>query len=163
LNYDNTSAPYYSEVSRVSPFADFTAYDLKSLDITFFGNGLNSAEPIFVTLSDGTHSATVVSAESMTSAQPVWQTWHIDLAEFTQANSDLDLTNIQMISLGIDDKNNPQAGGKGSVVFESILIFEPRCFENNVYGDLNADCRVDLGDFSVLAEEWQQSNLWPIE
>ena len=164
FTYDcNSIAPYYAEITRACPITDFTAFDLKAMDVTFLGTGLNSQEPIFVTLSDGIYSVTVVSVEPLTSQEPKWQTWHIDFNEFVQVNGDLDLTNIQTISLGVGNKTNPQLSGTGTVVFDDIVLFEPRCFESSLTGDFNNDCEVDIEDFSIFVEEWLLDNHWPAD
>ena len=155
--YDNTSAPYYSEITRVSTAIDFTANDLKSMDISFMGSESNSNEPVFVTLSDGVNSATILSASASQQS-----TWHIDYAEFVQANSNLDLTNIRSVSLGVGDKTNPQSGGSGTMQFGLIALYEKRCWGNPA-ADMTGDCIVDFYDIAVFSQQWLSDSLWPNE
>lgn len=161
FTYDNTASPYYSEMTRIPPFADFTDYELKSMDVRFVGSEENSSEPIYVTLSDGTNSATVVSAEPLTT-QTTWQTLRITSAEFLTANGDLDLTTISTISIGIGDKNNPQAGGTGLVQFGRITLYEARCFTPPA-ADFSGDCIVGIEDLFVLSQQWLNNNFWPAD
>jgi hypothetical protein len=50
-----------------------------------------------------------------------WTEWRIDLQRF--ANQGVDLTNIDTISIGFGDNNNPQAGGSGVMYFDDIRLY----------------------------------------
>ncbi|MCP4610899.1 MAG: hypothetical protein GY845_19505, partial [Planctomycetes bacterium] len=47
--------------------------------------------------------------------------WDIDLQAF--ADQGVNLANVNTISLGFGDKNNPQAGGSGMVFFDDIRLY----------------------------------------
>ena len=47
--------------------------------------------------------------------------WRIDLQRF--ANQGVDLTNINTISIGFSDKDNPKAGGSGVMYFDDIRLY----------------------------------------
>jgi hypothetical protein len=54
-----------------------------------------------------------------------WTEWSIDLQEF--ANQGINLTNVDKLSIGFGDKNNPQAGGgAGTMYFDDIRLNRPR-------------------------------------
>jgi len=47
--------------------------------------------------------------------------WTIDLQVF--ADQGINLSNVNTISIGFGDKNNPQAGGSGLVFFDDIRLY----------------------------------------
>jgi hypothetical protein len=49
-----------------------------------------------------------------------WTEWNIDLQEFG-----VNLTNVNTITLGLDDSNNPGAGGSGLIYFDDIQLHPP--------------------------------------
>jgi len=52
-----------------------------------------------------------------------WTQWNIDLQAF--ADQGVNLTNVNTISLGLGNKNNPQAGGSGTMYFDDIRLYLP--------------------------------------
>ena len=53
-----------------------------------------------------------------------WTKWNIDLQAFADQN--VNLTNVNTIAIGLGDKNNPLAGGSGTMYFDDIqLLPEP--------------------------------------
>jgi hypothetical protein len=49
-----------------------------------------------------------------------WTIWNIDLQAF--ADQGVNLTNVDTIAIGLGDKNNPQAGGSGTMYFDDIQL-----------------------------------------
>jgi hypothetical protein len=49
-----------------------------------------------------------------------WTEWNIDLQEFG-----VNLTNVNTITLGLDNSNNPLAGGSGLIYFDDIQLHPP--------------------------------------
>jgi len=49
-----------------------------------------------------------------------WTQWNIDLQSFG-----VNLTNVNTITLGLDNSNNPVAGGSGMVFFDDIRLYAP--------------------------------------
>jgi hypothetical protein len=49
--------------------------------------------------------------------------WTIDLQAF--ADQGVNLTNVNMISLGLGNKNNPLGGGSGTIYFDDIRLCAP--------------------------------------
>jgi hypothetical protein len=49
-----------------------------------------------------------------------WTEWNIDLQEFG-----VNLTNVNTITLGLDNSNNPAAGGSGLIYFDDIRLNAP--------------------------------------
>jgi hypothetical protein len=49
-----------------------------------------------------------------------WTEWNIDLQAFGG-----NLTNVNTITLGLDNSNNPAAGGTGMLFFDDIQLHQP--------------------------------------
>jgi hypothetical protein len=49
-----------------------------------------------------------------------WTEWNIELQEFG-----VSLTNVNTITLGLDNSNNPAAGGSGLIYFDDIRLNAP--------------------------------------
>jgi hypothetical protein len=49
-----------------------------------------------------------------------WTEWNIDLQAFG-----VNLTNVNTITLGLDNSNNPAAGGSGLIYFDDIQLHPP--------------------------------------
>jgi hypothetical protein len=52
-----------------------------------------------------------------------WSQWNIDLQLF--ADQGVNLSNVDTITLGFGDKDNPQPGGTGMVFFDDIRLYAP--------------------------------------
>ena len=50
-----------------------------------------------------------------------WTEWRIDLQQF--ADQGVNLTDVDSISIGTGDKNNPQPGGSGKMFFDDIALY----------------------------------------
>ena len=117
----------------------------------------NDPEPVYVALADGSGAAAVVFHDDPNAAlTDAWTEWNIDLAEF----SGVDLTSVNTISIGLGDRNNPQPGGSGTMYFDNIRLYRPRCLPSLAKpdADLNNDCLVDHLDLALMAAEWLKSD-----
>jgi hypothetical protein len=52
-----------------------------------------------------------------------WTEWNIDLQAF--ADQGVNLTNVNTITLGLGNRNNPLAGGSGTMYFDDIRLYPP--------------------------------------
>jgi hypothetical protein len=52
-----------------------------------------------------------------------WTQWNIDLQAF--ADQGVNLANVNTISLGLGNKNNPLAGGSGTIYIDDIRLYAP--------------------------------------
>jgi hypothetical protein len=159
--FDNSVSPYYSEMERSVPVTDFTASEVKSLDIWYRGAISNAEEPMYVSFSDGANVATIVNSDSKAAQAGSWTVWRLPITECTDANPSLNLANIQKIYLGFGDKANPAQGGQGVIYIDAVQLFEKRCIGSSMDEDLNGDCLVDFKDFAMIASSWLENNLWP--
>ncbi|MBW8041577.1 MAG: LamG domain-containing protein, partial [Planctomycetes bacterium] len=116
--------------------------------------GTNSAEQLYVALSDGINTAVVehndVNAATLTS----WQEWNIDLAAFSGVN----LNNVQKVYIGLGDRGTPVQGGSGALYIDDLRSCPPRCVA--AFGKPQADiaqpydCLVNEADIMVLSNDY---------
>ena len=114
--YDNSVG--YSEATLTLAYPrDWTENGVSTLSIWFRGNSDNAAETLYVAL----NGSAVVSHDNPDAAQIAnWTQWTIDLQAFG-----INLTNVNTIALGLGDRNNPQAGGSGTMYFDDICLYPP--------------------------------------
>jgi len=111
----------YSEATLTLTYPrDWTEKGVTTLTIWFRGIADNAAESLYVALNGNA----VVTHDNPNAAQAeTWTQWNIDLQAF--ADQGVNLTNVDTISLGLGDKNNPQAGGSGTMYFDDIRLYPP--------------------------------------
>jgi hypothetical protein len=119
LFYDNSVG--YSEATLTLTYPrDWTENGVTTLTIWFRGNSDNAAETLYVALNGNA----IVTNDNPDAAQiGEWTRWNIDLQAF--ADQGVNLTNVNTISLGLGNKNNPQAGGSGMMYFDDIRLYPP--------------------------------------
>jgi len=123
LEYNNADAPFYSEVSRTwSAGQDWTAGSADSVRLYFHGDEANEAETLYVAIEDRSGSVAVVAhtdPQAVTIAD--WQAWVIPLSEF----GGVDLAHVETLYLGLGNRDNPAAGGTGTVFIDDIGYGHP--------------------------------------
>ena len=119
LYYDNSVG--YSEATLTLTYPrDWTEKGVDTLTIWFRGSSANAAETLYVAL----NGSAVVSHDNPDAALITrWTEWTIDLQAF--ADQGVNLANINTIGLGLGDRNNPQAGGSGTMYFDDIRLYPP--------------------------------------
>jgi len=119
LFYDNSIG--YSEATLTLTYPrDWTEKGVNNLTIWFRGSSTNAAETLYVALNGNA----VVNHENPNAAQTGgWTEWSIPLQTF--ADQGVDLANVNTIALGLGDRNNPQAGGSGTMYFDDIRLYPP--------------------------------------
>jgi len=117
--YDNSVG--YSEATLTLTYPrDWTEDGVSTLSIWFRGNSDNAAETLYVALNGNA----IVTNDNPDAAQmDRWIEWTIDLQAF--ADQGVNLTNVNTISLGLGNKNNPLAGGSGTMYFDDIRLYRP--------------------------------------
>jgi hypothetical protein len=118
--YDN-SILRYSEAQKTLTYPrDWTENGVNKLSIWFRGFSANAAEPLYIAL----NGSAVVNHDNSNAAQTGrWTEWTIDLQVF--ADEGVNLTNVNTIALGLGNKNNPVAGGSGTMYFDDICLYAP--------------------------------------
>ena len=119
LYYDNSVG--YSEATLTLTYPrDWTEKGVDTLTIWFRGDSANSAETLYVAL----NGSAVVNLDNPDAAQmTTWTQWNIDLQAF--ADQGVNLANVNTIALGLGNRNNPQAGGSGTMYFDDIRLYPP--------------------------------------
>jgi len=119
LYYDNSVG--YSEATLTLTYPrDWTENGVNRLTIWFRGDAANAAETLYVAL----NGSAVVNHDNPNAAQiTTWTEWTIDLQAF--ADKGVNLANVNTISIGLGNKNNPVAGGSGTMYFDDIRLYRP--------------------------------------
>jgi len=120
MTYDNAVGK--SEATSVlTSNRDWTVKGVNTLTIWFRGSAGNAAENLYVALNGNA----VVNHDNPDAAlRTSWTEWNIDLMRF--ADQGVNFTNVNSITLGLGNKNNPVAGGSGMVFFDDIRLSAPR-------------------------------------
>jgi hypothetical protein len=132
--YDNSGSAVYSEATlTLTSLRDWTVERVAVLSLWFHGDPNNTLEPMYVAL-NGSAVAYYNNPETLLIEK--WMEWTIDLQVF--ADQGVNLTNVNSITIGFGDKNNPQPGGSGLVFFDDIRVYQPAS-EQVPYAMMNED------------------------
>jgi hypothetical protein len=113
MAYDNAVGKSEATLTLTSN-RDWTVKGVDTLTIWYRGSSSNAAEPMYVVL-NGT--AVVTNDNPDAALATAWTEWNIDLQAFG-----INLTNVNSITLGLGNKNNPVAGGSGIMYFDDIRL-----------------------------------------
>ncbi len=115
--YDNSVGN--SEAAHTLTYPrDWTENGVSTLTIWFRGISDNAAENLYVAL----NGSAVVNHDNPDAAQiTTWTQWNIDLQAF--ADQGVNLANVNTIALGLGNRNNPVAGGSGTMYFDDIRLY----------------------------------------
>ncbi len=118
VSYDNTSAPFYSEISRTwdSP-QDWTGHSANTLVLHFYGPEDNTAETLYVAVEDSAgHVAVVAHPDPEALRVAAWQSWTIPYSELAGVN----MAQVETMYIGVGNRATPTAGGSGLIFFDDI-------------------------------------------
>jgi hypothetical protein len=88
---------------------------INTLTIWFRGDAANAAETLYAAL----NGSAVVNHDNPDAALiDGWTRWNIDLQAFG-----INLTNVNTLTLGLGNRNNPVAGGAGMMYFDDIRLY----------------------------------------
>jgi hypothetical protein len=119
LYYDNSVGN--SEATHTLTYPrDWTEKGVNTLTIWFRGDSANAAETLYVALNG---NAIVTNGNPDAAQLTTWTQWNIDLQMF--ADQGVNLANVNTIALGLGNRNNPQAGGSGTMYFDDIRLYPP--------------------------------------
>jgi len=89
------------------------------------GISSNSAELMYVAVGNSTGAPAIVNYDEPAATQiDTWTEWIIPTQAF--ADQGVNLTDVDNISIGIGDRNNPQPGGSGKMFFDDIRLYPHR-------------------------------------
>jgi len=115
--YDNAVGKSEATLTLTYP-RDWTEKEVNTLTIWFRGNSDNAAETLYVALNN---SAVVANDNPDAALRTSWTQWNIDLMRF--ADQGVNLANVNSITLGLGNRNNPVAGGSGMMYFDDIRLY----------------------------------------
>ena len=119
MAYDNAVGKSEATLT-LSSNRNWTVKGVNTLTIWFRGEAANAAENLYVAL----NGSAVVNHEIPDAAlRTSWTRWNIDLTRF--ADQGVNLANVNSITLGLGNKNNPVAGGSGMMYFDDIRLYAP--------------------------------------
>jgi hypothetical protein len=119
MSYDNAVGKSEATLILTSNH-DWTVKGVNTLTIWFRGISSNVTEPLYVALND---SAVVTNDNPDAALTTSWMAWNIELTRF--ADQGVDLTNVNSITLGLGNRDNPTAGGSGMMYFDDIRLYPP--------------------------------------
>ena len=117
MYYDNAVGKSEATLTLTSN-RNWTVNGVNTLTIWHRGGSSNAAEPMYVALND---SAVVTNDNPDAAQKASWTQWNIDLQAF--ADQGVNLANVNSITLGLGNRNNPVAGGLGMMYFDDIRLY----------------------------------------
>jgi len=146
---------------RVS--SDWSAVGIKALVLYFYGQAGNSAtanDRMWVELEDTSSNAGVALYDGDPNDVQLeqWNEWNIDMAIFDACG--VSLPNIDKIHIGFGGPpiGQSKAGGSGTLYFDDIRLWAPRCVPAYVSGDVTGDCIIDGYDIDAMGADWLVSD-----
>ena len=119
MAYDNAVGKSEATLTLTSN-RDWTVNGANTLSIWYRGGSANAAEPMYVAIND---SAVVTNDNPDAALATSWTQWNVDLQTF--ADQGVNLANVNSITLGLGNRNNPVAGGSGMIYFDDIRLYAP--------------------------------------
>ncbi len=119
MAYDNAVGKSEATLTLASN-RNWTVNDVNRLTIWFRGSSSNAAEQMYVVLND---SAVVTHYNPDAALTRSWTAWNIDLQAF--ADQSVNLSNVNTMTIGFGNRNNPTAGGSGMMYFDDIRLYAP--------------------------------------
>jgi|GEM_PF-4241111 len=156
------SGHYWSEVVREYTSAqDWDSPGTKMLTLYFYGltdNAVGATENMWIALEDSSTNIKDVDYDGDANdiAEAEWHEWNVALSEFTDVNTSA----VKKILIGFGDMvTQPVPGGTGTVWFDDIRLYPPKCVPQfGPVGDLSGNCVVDMPDVEIMADEWLESD-----
>ncbi|MHC4206316.1 MAG: DUF1349 domain-containing protein, partial [Planctomycetota bacterium] len=114
------------------------------------GISSNSAESVYVAVGNSTGAPAVVYHDDPAATQiDAWTQWNIPTQEL--ADQGVDITDVDNISVGVGNRDNPQAGGSGTLYIDDIRLRpEPPVFEPK-----EANTVFEAEEADILGERWR--------
>ncbi len=144
---------------------DWTDGGVKALTLFFYGEPDNDAsEQMYAALEDSDGHIAIVEYGSLGEdmndiRQEEWHQWDMALSDF--ADGGVTITDVNKVRIGFGDRNNPTIGGSGTVFFDDIRLYLPRCVPRILKptADFSEDCVVDFEDLTIMAEHWLRTDI----
>ena len=111
--YDNTAAVISEIELTLSPGQDWTAHNLLTLSLWFYGDPTNVPGQLYVKV-NGAQVLHDGDASNLT--RPVWQPWNIELSAFGGFGTNLN--NVTKVAIGVQGN-----GATGKLIFDDIRLY----------------------------------------
>ncbi|MCL5281369.1 MAG: LamG domain-containing protein [Planctomycetes bacterium] len=123
LDYNNVKSPFYSEAEReFAPVQDWTVSGADTLVLFVRGRSSNASAQVYVAVEDASKKVGIAAHPNKALASATqWTEWKIPLSSFTDVN----LTKVKKMYIGVGDRANPIAGGAGRIYIDDIRITKP--------------------------------------
>ena len=124
LFYTNEGGVTNSEASlALTTLRDWTAAGVGELSLWFRGGSDNSAEPLYVAISNSTGSPAVMAYDDPSAATiQSWTQWRILLQAF--ADQGINLGDVDKIAIGLGSQSGmASAGGSGTMFIDDIRLY----------------------------------------
>jgi len=146
--------------------SDWTTGGVKALSLMFYGATDNALEPMWIKLTDASDNSFKVlygtgpgeAASDLEEAS--WHEWNIALADFIGVN----LADIKSIAIGVGNEGSPLPGGSGTLYFDEIRLYTPRCVLDRRSADYalvdyapestGGNCVVNHFELEIMARDW---------
>ncbi len=88
----------------------------------------NDAEQMYLSVADAAGKIGVVKHSNPAATQmDKWTQWTVDLGEFSRQG--VDLKDVDELTIGFGDRNNPRLGASGTMYFDDIRLYLPGSLE----------------------------------
>jgi len=167
----NCSSCYFSEVRFDANGEDWTGGGAlpdndkaRVLAISYIGGPRNSSDnkydpnydKMYVAIEDtGTNFGSIIlNSDPEGQRMSVQKQWKVSLTDLN--SPDVNLKAVKYLYLGFGIRCNAGLqGGTGTVTFDDIRLYQRHCVpEYGPVADLSGDCRVDINDVNMFADQW---------
>jgi hypothetical protein len=127
LYYDNSQAPYYSEVERTYAAAqDWTVNGVDTLVLYVRGAASNAPAALYVGLEDSSgRSRLVTHPDHAIATETEWIRWSVPIAEFV----DVSINAAKRVYLGMGSRAAPAPNGAGMMLVDDVRVVKPEPVE----------------------------------
>jgi len=126
LLYTNEAGVTNSEAALpLTALRDWTQAGVAEMSLWFRGGSDNSAEPLYVAISNSADSPAIMANEDPSaSTSRSWTQWRIPLQGF--ADQGINLTNVDKLAIGLGSRSGmASAGGSGTMYIDDIRLYQP--------------------------------------
>jgi hypothetical protein len=131
FDYNNTQAPYYSEIEQEFPSAEGGGnYDIDTLVVWLRGQPTNSPGTFYVALKDTHGVVGVVSHPDPTILTlSKWTEWRIFMPDFMATG--VDIMSVKNLMFGVGNPETPAADGAGLIWLDDIHAIKTMTVDPN--------------------------------
>jgi len=122
MDYNNATAPYYSETERTwTAPQNWAVKGMNTLVLYVRGEATNAPARLYVVVQDSAgHSAVAAHSDPATVSATQFVEWRIPLASLTGVNP----ATVKKMYIGVGDRSDPKAGGAGTLYIDDIRVIK---------------------------------------